>query len=238
MAFRNKIKASLSKVAGSGGNRGVVHPADILAELKRTAQREKKHFKDKTFVPDHYAVYLSGPDLSSLGPILDSLKSELVEELNAHFAQKDLQINKTTVSLEIEARLVMRSGNLEVEGRFFEKGEPETPPPKESGEGRKKETCRKIRLIISTGQSRERTVELREGTHVIGRGRDADVVVPKDPLVSKTHLSLRVRHDAVSVRDSGSSNGTFLNSKRITEPSVLESGDRLLLGNTEIKVLW
>ncbi len=71
---------------------------------------------------------------------------------------------------------------------------------------------------------------------VIGRDALADVILD-DPGISRRHSEIRVTNDGphlvTSIRDLGSTNGTFVNGERITS-TRLTSGDRLTVGRTTI----
>ncbi|MEI2825112.1 MAG: DUF3662 and FHA domain-containing protein [Dermatophilaceae bacterium] len=71
---------------------------------------------------------------------------------------------------------------------------------------------------------------------VIGRDALADVILD-DPGISRRHSEIRVTNDGPhlvsSVRDLGSTNGTFVNGERITS-TRLKDGDRLTVGRTTI----
>jgi two-component system, cell cycle response regulator len=69
----------------------------------------------------------------------------------------------------------------------------------------------------------------REET-VLGRDKNVDVTL-EDGSVSRRHAILR-RSDsgAFSLTDIGSTNGTFVGARRVDEPVVLVSGDRIQLG--------
>ena len=65
----------------------------------------------------------------------------------------------------------------------------------------------------------------------IGRwGGDCDVVIMDDDTVSKRHCSLCDKEGEVYVEDLSSSNGTFVNGKKITK-SKLSEGDKLKIGS-------
>ena len=68
----------------------------------------------------------------------------------------------------------------------------------------------------------------------IGRSTGAQFIVDA-PLVSRLHCQLTATADALQVKDLGSTNGTFVNGKRITA-SALRDGDRMTVGRVEFTV--
>lgn len=92
-------------------------------------------------------------------------------------------------------------------------------------------------LIHLLGPHQGRRIKLLELQTTLGRSREADIRID-DPSCSRLHALLNYRnHDSpdqapdVSLRDLGSSNGTFLNGERIEE-APLKDHDKLVLGNT------
>ena len=77
-----------------------------------------------------------------------------------------------------------------------------------------------------------RRIELREGETTVGRSRGCGVVV-KDPSVSRGHALLSVHGDRVTVQDLQSSNGTYLNGRRLEAETPMAEGDRLTVGETQ-----
>ncbi|WP_052664911.1 FHA domain-containing protein [Nitriliruptor alkaliphilus] len=70
----------------------------------------------------------------------------------------------------------------------------------------------------------------------LGRAQSADVVVD-DVYASDEHAQLVPDGDGGwSVRDLGSTNGTFLNGAKLTRPTPLAAGDQLRLGKTRVEV--
>jgi len=71
---------------------------------------------------------------------------------------------------------------------------------------------------------------------VLGRDNTADVVLD-DPGISRRHTEIRVTSDGphlvASIRDLGSTNGTFVNGERITSQH-LSDGDRVSVGRTTL----
>lgn len=71
---------------------------------------------------------------------------------------------------------------------------------------------------------------------LIGRGSDADVRLP-DPEVSRRHLGVKIVGDGrVRLEDLGSHNGTRLEKKIITQPTVVKAGKRISLGASVLRI--
>ncbi len=68
----------------------------------------------------------------------------------------------------------------------------------------------------------------------VGRARRADFIVDA-ALVSRVHCRLEANGEHLEVVDLSSTNGTFVNDRRITR-SMLAGGDRLRVGRVELTV--
>src|SRR3954453_3394727 len=68
----------------------------------------------------------------------------------------------------------------------------------------------------------------------VGRATGADFVVEAS-LVSRLHCRLEAADDAIEVIDLSSTNGTFVNDKRVKR-ARLTDGDRLRVGRVELTV--
>lgn len=81
-------------------------------------------------------------------------------------------------------------------------------------------------------------VFLAEGETVFGRSDSCTVVLGVES-VSRRHCSIRVEGGEVRILDLGSTNGTWLNGRRlpVDEPTRIEMGDRLEIGEVVYKLL-
>lgn len=68
-----------------------------------------------------------------------------------------------------------------------------------------------------------------------GRSPDVDVLLD-DPYASEFHFRLVSEDDRLKLHDLGSTNGTYLNGRRVTNPVVLIKGDSLQVGKTAMEV--
>ena len=81
----------------------------------------------------------------------------------------------------------------------------------------------------------EATFRLRNGSiKTVGRAPRADFIVDA-ALVSRLHCRLTASDAGVEVVDLSSTNGTFVNDKRVKK-ATLASGDRLRVGRVELKI--
>ena len=76
-----------------------------------------------------------------------------------------------------------------------------------------------------------REIPLTEGDIVLGRSRGCGIRVDEES-VSRSHALLSLQGDEVQVRDLGSSNGLFVNGKRVNKETILKNGDAIGLGST------
>ncbi len=90
------------------------------------------------------------------------------------------------------------------------------------------------RLFVEVPSRAPFVVELGpQQTMRIGRDPAADLIID-ERRVSRFHVSIRVEGDVVVVEDLGSSNGTFLGVHRVTEPTVLDPGIALRIGDARL----
>ena len=79
------------------------------------------------------------------------------------------------------------------------------------------------------------TFRLAPGTvKTVGRAPRADFILDV-ALVSRLHCQLSAQEDRLEVVDLSSTNGTFVNDKRVTRARLV-TGDRLRVGRVELRV--
>ncbi len=70
---------------------------------------------------------------------------------------------------------------------------------------------------------------------IIGRGADADVIVD-DAEASRHHARLEAENGVVYISDLDSTNGTYLNGKRVRQAIEVREGDRIDVGTARLVV--
>jgi len=93
-----------------------------------------------------------------------------------------------------------------------------------------------LQLRVVSGPDSGRTIGLRRGRYLIGRSAQADLDLA-DPDVSRRHAELRVDLGGVSVRDLGSTNGTWLGHSRLGRTTCPVAPDAVLrIGNSLVRL--
>ena len=97
--------------------------------------------------------------------------------------------------------------------------------------------ARSTRLLIVAGPGpvRGETLEIARPA-VVGRDSGSDISLARDEYASARHARLEPRPDGLWVRDLDSTNGTFVNGERIAAPRLLQIGDVVRVGETELQV--
>ncbi len=70
---------------------------------------------------------------------------------------------------------------------------------------------------------------------VMGRSEETDVVL-SDPYASEFHLRLVAQDSGLTLHDLGSTNGTYVNGRRVSAPTQLRQGDTIQVGKTVMEI--
>ncbi|MFP4053737.1 MAG: FHA domain-containing protein [Phycisphaerae bacterium] len=84
------------------------------------------------------------------------------------------------------------------------------------------------KLVMFKANGQRKDFRVKTPKMIVGRGEDADLRIPIMS-VSRHHTELRTEDSTLVAKDLGSSNGTYVNNKRVNE-QVLSAGDRLVIG--------
>ena len=84
-------------------------------------------------------------------------------------------------------------------------------------------------LVMKTGPASGKVYSLITSEISIGREAGSDVFI-NDEEISRRHARLTSQYGDYVLEDLGSTNGTFVNTQRITGQRILKSGDTILLG--------
>jgi pSer/pThr/pTyr-binding forkhead associated (FHA) protein len=104
-----------------------------------------------------------------------------------------------------------------------------TPPVASSGNGPAK------RLVITSGPKEGLEIELPREQLTIGRSGESGLVI-RDDYTSTHHARLMLWNDGWVVQDLDSTNGTYLNGKRVTVPTPIPMNTPIKIGTTTFEL--
>jgi hypothetical protein len=89
------------------------------------------------------------------------------------------------------------------------------------------------RMAVTAPDSKPRTFDLADEL-IIGRADKCHVVI-SDSYASQVHARVFRRNGSVFIEDMGSTNGTYLNRKKVTSPARVSRGDVARIGKTQME---
>lgn len=99
----------------------------------------------------------------------------------------------------------------------------------------RKERKKGSRLLFVKSESQQGDELSVSDVTVLGRSDEADYVLD-DPYASDFHLRLVAQENGLMLHDLGSTNGTYVNGRRISAPAPLRRGDTVQVGKTVMEV--
>jgi len=90
-------------------------------------------------------------------------------------------------------------------------------------------------VLVVDGANKGERADLAEAPILIGRGTDAAIRLDDD-YVSTRHARIASSGDQWFVEDLGSTNGTYIGSARITQPTTLTLGTQVRIGKTLLEL--
>ncbi len=90
-------------------------------------------------------------------------------------------------------------------------------------------------LRVASGKQSGHIIPLVSSRFLIGREEDCHLR-PNSDLVSRHHCVFKLDEYSLRVRDLGSSNGTFVNGERLRGEVILNTGDKIAVGQLDFEV--
>lgn len=90
-------------------------------------------------------------------------------------------------------------------------------------------------LVLLRGDDASGDTYRVEDVLMLGRSPQADIVVD-DPYASEFHMRFVTGDEGLVLHDLGSTNGSYVNGRRVTAPQVLVKGDAVQVGKTVLEV--
>ncbi len=90
-------------------------------------------------------------------------------------------------------------------------------------------------VVVVDGPNAGDTASLDDAPILVGRGGDAAIRLDDD-YVSTRHARIASSGDQWFVEDLGSTNGTYIGSHRLTQPTTLQLGSQVRIGKTVLEL--
>jgi hypothetical protein len=254
------LRSLESKIAGlvegtfSRVFKSEVRPVEIARKLAREMEEHKSYSVSRTYAPNEYRVFLSPQDRNRFADYEESLAAEFSGYLLEHARRERLVlVSRPVIHFETDRRL--RLGEFGIQTSLVDPPaagassgrEPVGPDPEPvapaSGRTMVHSTAERVAERLADARPPRRQSALLqmggkrlvvgESGATLGRSRQSDVMVD-DPNVSRAHAEVRPHGSSWVLTDLGSTNGTRLNGRRVTQPEVLKPGDEIEVGTTTL----
>lgn len=199
------VNGAFAKTFRSG-----IQPVEIAAALRSELDTKAAVVaRDRILAPNTFSVRLAAADDERMRAIGQPLVDELVELVTSH-ARAQGYTFAGPVSVSLRRDDALSTGTLRVDAS--------TAQGSVSWRG-----------VVDIDGKRHPLVKART---VIGRGSDADITIP-DAGTSRRHVEILWDGERAMVRDLGSTNGTLLAGRKVTE-SPLPPDSTVRIGRTDI----
>lgn len=194
-----------------------VQPVELASAIQHEMDdRAAIVSRGRTVVPNAFTVALAPDDFDRLTVYAEPLQAELAGLARDYAEQQQYSfLGPVTVHLELDPELTTGINRVMSEAK--------TPV---SAKNTSATSDFEPRLVAAGGE-----YPLGRGTTRIGRGADADIRID-DSGVSRHHVDIVVGR-TTTIRDLGSTNGTYVDGQRITE-LPLRDGATIRVGSTTL----
>lgn len=223
MSLLGRFERRLESLISGGFGRAFrsdLQPVEVAAALTRECDdRAAVVAQDRTLVPNAFTVEIAGADAERLAPYLEPLSTELAAMVTEHVTAERYQtVAPVTVAfISVDDlhtgmfRIVsaVEGGVIPIAGVAAD--EAPRGPRLEAGDA----------VYPLTGDA------------VIGRGTEADIQLD-DSGVSRRHCRIQLRDGFPFISDLGSTNGTFVDGRRVTDSTEVDDGAQISVGATTL----
>jgi len=224
--------------------RAHVQPVELARKLAKEMDEHRTASVTRVYVPNEYTVYLAPQDRDQFSSYEEALCNELQEYLAEH-AQRERYALPSAPLVRIETDVDLNIGEFGIATKMARTSRsvpipeplpspaPQPAPPVLETQAFTPDVPLELGVptyaLLLEGASHS----LRNQTVVIGRSRDCEIHVA-DPNASRRHAEVRPDGSGgYALIDLGSTNGTELNGKRVSNARLSE-GDTITVGAIEL----
>lgn len=236
MGLIDNVERGLEKLVtsvfrGTGGSG--VKPVEIASRLRNTMDAKSMTLtQGRTLAPNSFMVRLSDPDFAKAREWGSPLAQELCG-IAAEHAKSQGYTLQGTIEVNFRKDIELKSGVFEVDATISEAHAPaaarQSPAAPPAPPAPPREPAKMQPVLDIAGQR----YALNHTSIVLGRSADTDIPV-EDPGVSRKHLKIEQRGNSTWAVDLGSTNGSFVNGRRVAGETELFDGSSITMGQTRI----
>ncbi|MBD3173957.1 MAG: DUF2662 domain-containing protein [Armatimonadia bacterium] len=214
------IRGAMESVFGRAFGGGL-QPTEIRRRLMTEATASERAAEGGSRVANYFTVDLCPSDMEGLGPDLPILGADLIEQLEDRAHDSGWE-TEGPFDIRFQEHRGYATGQFDVRAEW-RGGVPG------------------LRVEVEAGPDKGQTFEVAANGADIGRDPDCAVALT-DTDVSRRHASLVARGWRVDLRDLGSTNGTFLQGRRVEDTPLPRSANvevgRSRLSVTRSRPVW
>lgn len=94
-----------------------------------------------------------------------------------------------------------------------------------------------VKLEILNGPMDGMELEIHKDAVILGRDKNCDLFLPLDVSISRQHAKLTLKNGEYYIEDIGSSNGTYIGKKKISESNRIPFEEIFRLGISEMRLI-
>jgi hypothetical protein len=217
-----------------------LQPIQLQRRVERAMESDRAREGDRTHVPDTYAIHLAGDDLRALRADHPTLASDLADAALAFARSHGFTLSqRPTVGLVEDPTVT--TGDIRVVATTASAPSPRAGDVADAARPgtRAEETAVFVVPEVESPKATLREIRPDGSTHsfvadgrplTLGRAPDNGIVL-RDGRASRHHARLYGRRGALLIADLGSTNGSWVNDRRVQEMALGE-GDRIRIGDT------
>jgi hypothetical protein len=200
MGFLDRFEKNLERLVNGAFSKtfkSELQPLEIASAIKNQMDAHASVVsRDRILVPNHFKVSLSTADFARLRALGEHLLDELNDAANRHALKQKYQF-ASALKIDVAAEPALVVGQLNVVSSTAKVDVEWTPALEIDGQ----------RFIVA----KERTT--------VGRDTSADIAI-NDSRLSRTHFEIVWDGKNAGLRDLGSTNGTRVGGKAVTETAL------------------
>lgn len=248
------LERAVRSAFSAGGSRSV-KPVEIANALRLAMDNDSMVVAEgRTLAPNVFTISFSPDNFEQIRSWGTTLAEELCDDAIRHANEQGYTLSGSVRVTFFEEETV-RAGKIEVETTTEREEAPAQPAPGNSSAPPAPSTPPPPPAAAQPSPPAEATppapppppanplqpvLEIEGNKYamnsesvVLGRATDADIALD-DPGISRRHLEILIGDDSITAVDLGSTNGFYVNGRKVEGSSVLRHGDLLTVGRKRI----